>query len=228
MRENVTKNSGNYIRTALILFLLATEWTQSLQEIIAKDILHSTESTQYNHNIIQTLHNMIQSLLHKLKVYILCCFGLAIDIHSSGKWPSYALSNFYPHEFEFEGIKCGSMEGFLQAIKTQDTNRQEMVCSLSRKDAKLRSTDTWKKEQNIYWKCKTYNRHGYRFQFLLRRAYREMIKQCPKFREALIATGTKRLYHTIGKTDAHNTILTEREFCTILTELRSEIFKVHK
>ena len=164
--------------------------------------------------------------LHRFKVCILCRLGLAIDIHSSQRWPSYALSNFYPHEFEFEGMKCGSMEGFLQAIKTNDPNRQKLVCSLSRRDAKMRSTDTWKKEQNLYWKGKTYNRHGYKYQFLLRRAYRAMIKQCPKFRDALNATGIKCLYHTIGKTDAHDTILTEQEFCTILTELRSEMLNV--
>lgn len=125
-------------------------------------------------------------------------------------------------------MKCGSIEGFLQAIKTADPNRQELVCALSCKDAKMRSTNTWKKEQNLYWKGKTYNRYGYRFQFLLRRAYREMIKQCPKFKEALKATGSKRLYHTIGITNVHDTILTEHELCTILMELRYELLNVDK
>ncbi len=171
---------------------------------------------------------MTQWTFHKLRVNILCRLGLAIDIHSSKRWPSYALSNFYPHKFEFDGVKCGSMEGFLQAIKTNEPSRQKLVCSLSGRDAKIRSTDTWKKEQNLYWNGKTYNRHGYKFQFLLRRAYRELIKQCPKFRDALNATGTKRLYHTIGKTDAHNTIITEQEFCSILNELRTEMFNSSK
>lgn len=163
-------------------------------------------------------------IFHKAYVKALVLLGLAIDIHSKGKWPSYALSNFYPHEFVFNGVKCGSMEGFLQAIKTADFERQKMVCALSRNDAKMRSTDTWKKEQNLFWDGKTYNRHGYRFQFLLRRAYREMLKQCPKFKEALQATGTKRLYHTIGNPNPHDTIITEKELCDILTELRRECF----
>lgn len=162
-------------------------------------------------------------IFHKVYVKILVLLGLAIDIHSKGKWPSYALSNFYPHEFMFNGVKCGSMEGFLQAIKTENPDRQRMVCSLSKKEAKMRSTDTWKKEQNLFWDGKTYNRHGFRFQFLIRRAYREMLKQSPKFREALLATGTKRLFHTIGNTNPHDTILTERELCDILTELRTEL-----
>ena len=161
--------------------------------------------------------------IHILIVKALCLLGLVIDIHSKGRWPSYALSNFYPHSFEFDGVQCGSMEGFLQALKTNDKERQIMVCSLSKKDAKLRSTDTWKKEQNVYWNGRVYNRHGYQFQFLIRRAYRAMLNQCPKFKDALVASGEKKLYHSIGNSNAYDTILTEKELCTILTELRTNI-----
>lgn len=162
--------------------------------------------------------------LHTLWVRLICILGLAIDIRSRNGWQAYALSNFYPHAFEFDGIHCGSMEGFLQSLKTNDIKRQSLVCSLSKKEAKQRSTDTWKKEQNIYWKGRTFNRHGNQFQFLIRRAYRAMLKQCPKFREALIATRNKKLYHTIGKNNPLETILTEIEFCAILTELRKELY----
>lgn len=161
--------------------------------------------------------------LHHIKLKILAIFGLAIDIHSKGKWPRNALSNFYPHEFTFEGIRCGSMEGFLQSLKTDSIERQQLVCSLSGKEAKLRSTDTWRKEQNVFWNGHRINRHGNQFQFLIRRAYREMLKQCPDFRDALRATGTKRLYHSIGNPNSMDTILTEKELCDILTELRREI-----
>lgn len=167
--------------------------------------------------------NTATGLLHKIKIKTLCLLGLALDIHSKGRWPSYALSNFYPHQFEFDGVQCGSMEGFLQSLKTNDKEHQILVCALSKKEAKLRSTDTWKKEQNVYWNGKVYNRHGNQFQFLVRRAYRAMLKQCPKFRDALVETKGKSLYHSIGNPDAHDTILTEKELCTILTELRSEL-----
>lgn len=164
---------------------------------------------------------MITRILHKVKVKVLTWLGLAIDIHSKGKWPSYALSNFYPYEFTFDGVKCGSIEGFLQSLKTNDVRLQEIVCGLSKKEAKKRSTDTWKKEQNVYWKGRTYNRHGNQFQFLVRRAYRAMLKENPKFRDALLATGAKQLFHTIGNPNPHQTILTEKEFHDILTELRT-------
>lgn len=166
---------------------------------------------------------MMKRVLHRLYVKVLTWLGLAVDIHSKGKWPSYMLSNFYPHEFEFDGTKCGSIEGFLQAIKRNDANFQTMICALSRKEAKMRSTQTWQKEQNLYWSGKTYNRHGNQYQFLIRRVYRTMLAQCPKFREALKATGDKTLFHTIGNMDPHKTVLTEKEFCKILTELREKL-----
>lgn len=166
---------------------------------------------------------MTLRLFHTIYVKTLTWLGLALDIHSRGRYPGYMLSNFYPHEFEFDGVRCGSMEGFLQAIKTPDLKRQEMVCALSRREAKLRSTDTWKKEQNVYWRGRVYNRHGNHFQFLLRRAYRAMLAQCPKFREALVATGHRRLCHTIGRSDPRDTILTESELTAILTELREQL-----
>lgn len=165
----------------------------------------------------------MERLVHKLMVRLLEKLGLAVDIHSKGRYPSYALSNFYPYEFTFDGVRCGSIEGFLQSLKTNDVRRQEVVCALSKKEAKKRSTDTWKKEQNVYWKGRTYNRHGNQFQFLVRRAYRAMLKENPKFRDALLATGNKHLFHTIGNTDSHQTILTEKELCDILNELRKEL-----
>jgi len=132
----------------------------------------------------------MKRLIHKLKIKILCLLGLALDIHSKGRWPSYALSNFYPHQFEFDGVQCGRMEGFLQSLKTNDKERQILVCAMSKKEAKLRSTDTWKKEQNVYWNGKAFNRHGYQFQILARRAYRAMLKQCHKFRDKELSAMT--------------------------------------
>ncbi len=34
----------------------------------------------------------------------------------------------------------------------------------------------------------------------------------------------KRLFHSIGKTNPKETILTEKEYCSILTELRTELY----
>lgn len=157
---------------------------------------------------------------HKLKVKVMCLLGLAIDIHSKGRWPSCALSNFYPHQFEFEGVQCGSMEGFLQSLKSTDPERQIEICRLSRKEAKQSGNGGWKLSQDLYWDGKVYNRHGYEFLGLIKRAYEALYGQSPLFRDALKATGNKRLYHSIGNPNPHDTILTELEFCTILTAIR--------
>lgn len=167
--------------------------------------------------------------LHHIIIKILCLLDMAIDIHSKGKWPSYALSNFYHNSFVLDGVICRSMEGFVQGLKCYDMNEQLRICKMSGKRAKqfgqkVKGNPLYDIEVNgVYWNGKQINRHTEDFQLLIRRAYKSMFEQCPKFREALKATGNKKLFHTIGNTNPHKTILTEKELCTILTELRKEL-----
>ncbi len=37
-----------------------------------------------------------------------------IDIYSKGEYPVNVLSNFYPNEFEIDGIKCAGASGTRQ------------------------------------------------------------------------------------------------------------------
>lgn len=157
---------------------------------------------------------------HKIKVKLLCWRGKALDIHSKGEWPTNMLSNFYPHNFTFDGIRCGSLEGFLQSLKTNDLEEQIQICALSGKEAKSHSTDTWKQDQTIYWKGQSYYRQGDKYIMLLHRAYRAALEQCKSFRDALAATDNVCLFHTIGNPNACDTILTENELCSILEDLR--------
>lgn len=172
---------------------------------------------------------MATRILHKAKVKVLTSLGLALDIHSKGKWPSYALSNFYHNSFVLDGVSCRSMEGFVQGLKCSDINEQLRICKMRGKRAKqfgqkVKGNPQYDIEKKgIYWNGTQINRHSNDFQELMRRAYKAMFHQCPKFREALKATENKRLFHTIGNHDPHQTILTEKEFCDILTELRKEL-----
>lgn len=61
-----------------------------------------------------------------------------MDIGSGAPWPSCALSNFAPHEFVIDGIRCSSMEGFLQSLKFKSPEMQEHVCTLVGKAAKFK------------------------------------------------------------------------------------------
>lgn len=172
---------------------------------------------------------MAKRILHKAYVKVLTWLGLAIDIHSKGRWPSYALSNFYHNSFVLDGVNCRSMEGFIQGLKCSDCNEQVRVCKMRGKRAKqfgqkVKGNPYYDIEKNgVFWNGNRINRHSDAFQELIRRAYRGMFEQCPKFRDALLATGSKRLFHTIGNPHPHKTILTEKELCDILTELRSQL-----
>lgn len=111
------------------------------------------------------------------------------------------------------------MEGLMQSLKTNDAKRQILVCGLSKKDAKKRSTATWKKEQNVYWNGRTYNRPGKHYLFLIRRDYRAMANLCPKFRNALKALAPNAcLTRWERLTRARQSLL-----CDILTELKNDL-----
>lgn len=165
--------------------------------------------------------------LHTLRIKLLCCLGIALDIHSRGWWPVYALSNFYHNSFVIDGVSCKSMEGFIQSLKCSGPNEQIRVCKMRGKRAKQFGQKTKNNshydfiKNGVFWNGVTYDRMTDEYQGLIRRAYRAMYEQSPKFREALADTGNKKLFHSIGKTNPRETILTENELCSILTELRN-------
>ena len=53
-----------------------------------------------------------------------------LDIRSNGLYPSNVLSNMCSNGFRFDGMVCGSMEGFLQSLaKTEHTHPLRAVQS---------------------------------------------------------------------------------------------------
>lgn len=158
--------------------------------------------------------------LHRIFVKWQCFIGRGLDIWSTGKYPCNVLSNLYGNAFEINGVKCASMEGFLQSLKYQDANRQREICSMKGKEAKKMTTTTWQKDQIVWWQGAEIHRQGEDFQQLVRRAYKMMFEQNERFRTALMATRGKTLYHSRGSNNSWSTILTRDELCTILMELR--------
>ena len=147
--------------------------------------------------------------------------GKAVDVWSTKPYPANVLSNLYPNAFDIDGVKCASMEGFLQSLKHSDPQLQKKICALSGKDAKERSITDWQATQTVYWQGKPIGRQSSEFQTLLFRAYRSLFQQNETFRTALDSTKGKRLYHTRGLTDPQKTILTEQEFCKLLMDIRN-------
>lgn len=144
-----------------------------------------------------------------------------IDIHSKGEYPSNALSNFYAHEFYLDGVRCASMEGFLQSLKYRSAKKQAKVCALVGKTAKNagKRKFMWKLTHKLHWQGKSFSRFGDEYAELLRRAYAELYKN-PNFAAALKAAEGCTLTHSIGKTDKRKTVLTVQEFLCCIDELR--------
>lgn len=148
-----------------------------------------------------------------------------MNIGSGSGYPASKLSNFSPHPFVFDGVECASMEGLLQSFKFDKPHIQVEVCKLVGKTAKFRGKKrnrAWKSRQKLWWNGVEYDRHGQEYQYLLDRAY-DALAQNTKFQAALFATGSASLKHSIGSSKQQNTVLTEREFCSRLERLRSEL-----
>jgi len=156
-----------------------------------------------------------------------------MDIGSQSNYPANSLSNFHPHPFKFnyDGIEVYvvSMEGLLQSFKFKHVEIQKSVCKLAGKAAKFRGKPKkWHRTQTLWWAGKEIDRHSQDYQDLLDAAYSQMCDQNDGFRRALLASGDGTLTHSIGKRDAHQTILTISEFCGRLIKLRKHLTKSKK
>ena len=146
-----------------------------------------------------------------------------IDIKAKAPWPAGALSNFAPHAFTFDGVKCASMEGFLQSLKIADKREQERVCALEGPVAQnVGRTYDWRADGLLWWRGMSYDRLSDAYQGLLDRAYQTLFDQSKKFRDALAATAGAKLAHSFGKNDPCETILTVDEFISRLERLRRD------
>ena len=150
-----------------------------------------------------------------------------MDVGSGKGWPADKLSNFSPHPFIFRGVACNSMEGLVQSFKFDKPHIQVEVCKLVGLAAKRRGSKrnkAWKQSQTLWWDGVAYDRHGPEYQTLIDEAF-EALSQNDGFRRALLATGSSILTHSIGKRDARDTVLTEREFCSRLMACRERLKK---
>ncbi len=161
---------------------------------------------------------MLRKLLVRWKIFR----GKAIDIWSKNAYPADVLSNLRSNGFRFDGMICGSMEGFLQSLKYKDMDKQRQICSMKGKNAKNMSASDWQTDQIVWWRGKAVDRQSKEFLELVSRAYQAMFEQNKSFRSALMSTRGMTLYHTRGEHNSFKTILTEKEFCSILTNMRDQ------
>jgi len=146
-----------------------------------------------------------------------------IDISFKSKGLAKALSNLCPYPFEFDGIKCSSMEAFLQSLKTKEPDVQQDICNKPASFCyKLRPMyNDWRENQTLYWKGTPIDRHSKDYFILLTNAYEALLNQSPLYRYALniLKENGYTLDHSIGCEDVSETILTPNEFMAILDHL---------
>lgn len=145
-----------------------------------------------------------------------------MDVGSKNSYPAGKLSNFTGFEFEFDGVKCASMEGLLQAFKFENLDSQHQTCKLVGFQAKKKGTgrnSRWKSMQTLWWNGEAYSRKSKEYQVLLDRAYNALYKN-ETFKKALTDAGKAIFTHSIGNNNKKETVLTESEFCKRLQYLK--------
>ncbi len=166
---------------------------------------------------------MIKKALRTFYVRWLSIIGKAVDISSDGRYPGAMLSNFTPYEFTFRGKRFLSMESLLQGLKFETVETQNGVFERVGVKAKLRGKKRkWYLNQTLYWQGTPMKRDSEEYKNIVREAFYALAENID-FQQTLLATGNKRLYHTMGKSDPTRTTLTEEEFCGILTEVRTSL-----
>ena len=124
-----------------------------------------------------------------------------LDIKTKAPFPVGALSNLAPHAFALDGVTCASMEGFLQGLMVGD-RAEKGICALSGGEARGRGQQhKWNVTGTLWWRGEPADRLSDAYQALLDRAYEALFAHSRKFRDALAASETAKLTHSIGKDD---------------------------
>lgn len=158
-------------------------------------------------------------ILKKIKFF----FSSSIDIGSKS-FPE--LSNFIEYHFHFKGEEIHSMEGLLQGIKFKDISKQKEIFKLVGSKAKFKGKKSkWKENQILYFQDQSFKRDSKEYQDFLYKAFETLFTNNPTAQKNLLATKKKKLTHTIGTHDITQTVLTEKEFCSILIKIRNNLQK---
>ena len=150
------------------------------------------------------------------------------DINPVDRHPEDILSNLCNNGFCLDGVQCGCMEAFLQSLSYKDEVTQCNVCESYGHEISRYINLEWQKDQIVWWKGRPYNRHEPEYLKLIRCAFEEMYLWSARFRDALMSTVGIKLVYSSGNPDPFKTLLTDNEFCLILTQLRDSKIEDYK
>lgn len=129
------------------------------------------------------------------------------------------LSNLSPHGFILDGVRCGSVEGFIQGIKLppDDPRREETLAAHGFAAWKMR---VHAKGEFVWWNGMTITYRSPEHAALIRRAIEAKFAQNPDALEALKATRGLTIIHETGHPESPTTTLPAVVYCEILTTIR--------
>jgi predicted NAD-dependent protein-ADP-ribosyltransferase YbiA (DUF1768 family) len=151
---------------------------------------------------------------------------MAINISSKGGWPANVLSNFAATPFVFDGVRCNSAEGFIQALKFRNPEMQKHVCALVGKGAKMagkKAADRIRREHKVWWQGQEFEFRSEQHFGLVERALRQKYTQSDRAKRALAATRDCALTHDVVQSDSQHTSLPADVFVRILYRIRAEL-----
>lgn len=101
---------------------------------------------------------------------------------------------------------------------------QKEVCKLVGVKAKRKGyKKNWWTKQTLYWNGEPIKRESEEYQELLDEAFVTLYTKNASAKKALLASGNATLKHSIGKRKKNETILTVQEFCSRLTDIRTQL-----
>lgn len=159
---------------------------------------------------------MCKNLLVK---YMVWC-GKAINIGINNDYPADVLSNLSDNAFLFDGIPCGSMEGFLQSLRHGEPAMQRRVCLMDGRAARQFNGNLT--GEQLWWKGRQMRRNSRELNRLVADAYKAMFIQNYDFQTALLTTFGKRLYYSTEVVGNGEPVISDRKICNILCDLRDK------
>lgn len=144
-----------------------------------------------------------------------------IDENLCVEFASQSLSVFSKFAFAIDGVKCISVESFLQSLKFKNVEKQKSICDMPPEQARKLGNKKkwWKRTGNLWWKGNKIKRTSSEYQALLNRVFDELYKN-NDFTRVLMDCGNIEIIKVADATSSQNVILSEDEFVSRLINMR--------
>lgn len=145
-----------------------------------------------------------------------------LDCNLCMEFASNSLSAFSKFYFTIDGVKCISVESFLQSLKFKNIKKQQLICDMPPEQAvKLgNKKKLWKQTDNLWWKGNKIKRSSSDYQLLLNCVFDELCKN-NNFIRVLMDCGNIEILRTVNTIGRHSVMLSEDEFVSRLVNMRS-------